>query len=230
MQPVTAPVNPPLRLLVADDHPVVRAGLVAMLTRESEMTVACEAADGDEAVTAWREHAPDLGFIDLCMPGLDGVATIEAIRAHDASARVVILTTFDGDEDVYRALRAGAIGYLLKDCGRDELLACIRAVIEGHRYLQPAVAACLAERITHTALTAREADVLSWLARGLSNKCIAAEMAVAEGTVKTHVKSLLGKLGAASRTQAVCLAQQRGLVHAASNDAGAGRGRVTQRR
>jgi two-component system, NarL family, response regulator len=227
---VPAPPNPPLRLMVADDHPVVRAGLVAMLTREAGMTVACEAEDGPSAVNAWRDHAPDLGLIDLCMPGLDGVATIEAILAQHAAARVVILTAFDGDEDVHRALRAGAAGYLLKDCGRHELLACIHAVSRGQRYLQPAAAASLAERITHTALTAREADVLTWLARGLSNKCIAAELAVAEGTVKTHVKSLLCKLGVSSRTQAACVARQRGLVHAASSDACAGRGHVTRRR
>jgi two-component system, NarL family, response regulator len=224
------PLNLPLRLLVADDHPVVRAGVVAMLTPEADMTVVCEASDGAEAVARWREHAPSCGLVDLCMPGLDGAATVEAIRAQDAAARVVILTTFGGDENVHRALRAGATGYLLKDCGRHELLACIRAVSRGQRYLQPAAAACLAERITHTALTAREADVLTWLARGLSNKCIAAELAVAEGTVKTHVKSLLGKLGAMSRTQAVLLAQQRGLVPTASSDDWAGSAAVSPRR
>jgi two-component system, NarL family, response regulator len=209
---VESPLNPPLRLLVADDHPVVRAGLVAMLEHETDMTVVCEAADGSEAVTAWRDHAPDVGLIDLCMPGLNGFEAVHAIRGIASTARLVVLTALGGDEDVYRALQAGAAGYLLKDCGRQELMACIRAVSQGQRYLQPAAAACLAERITHTALTAREAEVLTWLARGASNKCIANELSVAEGTIKTHVKSLLGKLGAGSRTQAARLAQQRGLV------------------
>jgi two-component system, NarL family, response regulator len=219
MLAVEAPLNPPLRLLVADDHPVVRAGLVAMLTRETGMSVVCEAADGIEAVKAWRDHLPDVGLIDLCMPGLNGFEAMHTIRGIASDARLVVLTTLGGDEDVYRALQSGAAGYLLKDCGRQELMACIRAVSQRQRYLQPSAAACLAKRITHTALTHRETEVLTWLARGLSNKCIANELGVAEGTVKTHVKSLLCKLGVVSRTQAAHLAQQRGLVHADNNSA-----------
>jgi two-component system, NarL family, response regulator len=215
---VAAPVNPPLRLLVADDHPVVRAGLVAMLAPEADMTVVCEASDGAEAVTAWREHAPDVGLIDLCMPGLNGFEAVHAIRGIANTARLVVVTTLGGDEDIHRALQAGAAGYLLKDCGRQQLLACIRAVSQGKRYLQPAAASCLADRINLTVLTARENQVLTWLARGLSNKSIASELGVAEGTVKTHVKSVLAKLGVASRTQAVSVAQQRGLVHAENAD------------
>lgn len=199
-------------MLVADDHPVVRAGLVSMLAREADMRVVCEAADGIEAVCAWREHAPDVGLIDLCMPGMDGFEAVRAIRGITGGARLVVLTVFGGDEDVYRALQAGAAGYLLKDCGRQELVACIRAVGRGQRYLQPAAASRLAERVTYAALTPRESAVLTGLARGLGNRGIARELGVAEGTVKTHVKSLLGKLGARCRTQAVRLAQQRGLV------------------
>jgi DNA-binding NarL/FixJ family response regulator len=220
MLAVASPSSPPLRLLVADDHPVVRAGLVAMLAHQTDMTVVCEASDGAEAVTAWREHAPDVGLIDLCMPGLNGFEAVHAIRGIATSARLVVLTTLGGDEDIYRALQAGAAGYLLKDSGRQQLLACIRAVSQGQRYLQPAAASRLAGRITHTALTSRESEVLTWLARGASNKSIASELGVAEGTVKTHVKSLLCKLGVASRTQAAHLAQQRGLVRAENGELG----------
>jgi DNA-binding NarL/FixJ family response regulator len=212
MLAVDVPPSSPLRLLVADDHPIVRAGLVAMLASEADMRVVCEAANGIEAVCAWREHNPDVGLVDLCMPGLDGFEAVRAIRDIAGRARLVVLTVFGGDEDVYRALQAGAAGYLLKDCGREELLACIRAVGRGQRYLQPAAASRLADRVAHATLTPRESAVLAGLARGLGNKGIARELGVAEGTVKTHVKGLLGKLGAGSRTHAVRLAQQRGLV------------------
>lgn len=205
--------HPPLRLLVADDHPVVRAGIVAMLERESGMRVVFEASHGAEAVMGWRAHLPDVGLIDLGMPGLDGFGTVSAIRSTARHARLVAMTTFSGGEDVYRALQAGVSGYLLKDCGAREMIECIRAVASGQRYLQADASASLADRISNESLTARETEVLQWLTEGLSNKAIGRRMEVTEGTVKTHMKGLLSKLGVASRTQAVRLALQRGLVH-----------------
>jgi two-component system NarL family response regulator len=201
-----------LRLLVADDHPVVRAGMVALLEQDADLRVVFQASDGAEAVRGWQLHAPDVGLIDLSMPVLDGFGAIEAIRQHARQARLVVMTTLCGDEDVYRALQAGASGYLLKDCGRQELVACIRAVAQGQKYLQSPASARLADRVASIDLTARETDVLRWLAEGLSNKAISRRLGVAEGTVKTHMKGLLAKLDVGSRTQAVRIAQQRGLV------------------
>jgi DNA-binding NarL/FixJ family response regulator len=202
----------PLRVLVADDHPVVRAGMVALLEQETSLRVVFEASDGSQAVTGWQLHAPDVGLIDLRMPVLDGFGAIEAIRRDARHARLIVMTTLCGDEDVYRALQVGASGYLLKDCCRQELVACVRAVAQGQKYLQPVAAARLADRVASADLTAREGDVLRWLAEGHSNKAIARQLGVAEGTVKTHMKGLLAKLEAGSRTQAVRLALQRGLV------------------
>lgn len=201
-----------LRLMVADDHPVVRAGLVALLGRELGVTVVCEAQCGAEAVAAWQLHQPDIGLIDLSMPGLDGFGAIAAIREADRKAKLVVMTTMTGDEDVYRALQLGASGYVLKDCGKAELCACVRAVAQGRKYLQQTASARLAARVASEDLTARESDVLDGLALGLSNKAIARRLGVAEGTVKTHMKGLLSKLESRSRTQAVRTAVQRGLV------------------
>jgi two-component system, NarL family, response regulator len=201
-----------LRVLVADDHPVVRAGMVALLTRESDMQVVFEAGNGGEAVAGWQSHHPDVGLIDLSMPVLDGFETVAAIRCVSRQARLVVMTTMGGDEDVFRALQAGASGYLLKDCGQPELMACMRTVARGQKYLQASAAERLVERITAVDLTGRETDVLQGLAQGHSNKVIARQLGVAEGTVKTHVKGLLAKLDVSSRAQAVRLALQRGLV------------------
>jgi two-component system, NarL family, response regulator len=202
----------PLRLLVADDHPVVRAGMVSLLGRECDLRVIFQASHGAEAVTGWQAHAPDVGLIDLSMPVLDGFDAVAAIRQIDPEARLVVMTTMCGDEDVYRALQTGASGYLLKDCSQQELVDCIRAVAIGRKYLHASASVRLAERIACEGLTARETDVLRWLAEGLSNKAIAQRLGVAAGTVKTHMKGLLGKLQVNSRTQAVRLALQRGLV------------------
>lgn len=205
------PVHP-LRLLVADDHPVVRAGIVALLEREADMRVVVQACDGAEAVLGWQAHEPDVGLVDLSMPVLDGFGAIAAIRSIAHHARLVVMTTVCGDEDVYCALQAGASGFLLKGCGQQELVNCIRGVAKGQRYLQSLASARLAERVASVDLTARETDVLRWLARGLSNKEISRRLGVAEGTVKTHMKGLLAKLEVNSRTQAVRVAWQRGLV------------------
>ena len=201
-----------LRLLVADDHPVVRAGMVSLLEQEDDMRVVFEASHGAEAVAGWQALEPDVGLIDLSMPVLDGFGAVAAIRRSARQARLVVMTTMCGDEDVYRALQAGASGYLLKDCSRQEMVDCIRAVSAGQKYLQSPASALLAERITSEDLTAREIDVLRCVAEGLGNKAIARRLGVAEGTVKSHMKGLLKKLDAGSRTQAVRLALQRGLI------------------
>lgn len=186
--------------------------MVALLEQHPDMRVVFEASHGADAVTGWQSHAPDVGLIDISMPVMDGIAAIAAIRQSARDARLVVMTTMCGDEDVYRALQAGASGYLLKDCGQQELVDCIRAVSQGRKYLQSAASTRLAERIASDGLTGREADVLRWLAEGLSNKAIARRLGVAEGTVKTHMKGLLHKLEVTSRTHAVRMALQRGLI------------------
>jgi two-component system NarL family response regulator len=213
MPPPTADENRgALRVLVADDHPVVRAGLVAMITAAPGMSVVFEASDGREALQGWKTRRPDLGLIDLLMPDLDGFEALSGIRRMEPAARLVVLTMACSEEEVHRALQLGAGGFLLKDCGAPELLTCLRAVARGQKYLQAEAAGRLAQRVTHSELTGRESAVLAWLVQGLSNKQIARHLAVSEATVKTHVRHLLGKLDAISRTQAVRIALQRGLV------------------
>ena len=203
----------PIRLLIADDHPVVREGLAAMLNRRADMRVIAEATNGAEAVTLALQHRPDVVLMDLRMPHLNGVEALEQIRAEWPEARVIVITTYDGDDDIYRALRAGAKAYLLKDTPREEVLDTVRAVYAGQKRLPPEVAAKLADRMTAPDLTERERDVLRQIVAGRSNKEIGAALNIAEGTVKAHVNSLLGKLGVSDRTQAVTEALRRGLVH-----------------
>jgi two-component system NarL family response regulator len=184
-----------------------------MMDQHEDITVAGEAADGAEAVERFRALRPDVTLMDLRMPGTDGVAAIAAIREEDPDARIIVLTTYDGDEDIYRGLKAGAMGFLLKDAGRDRLLEAIRAVHAGRTHIAPEAAARLAERMRAPEVTAREREVLGQLARGRSNGEIAAALSITEATVKTHVNSILTKLGVADRTQAVTTALRRGLVH-----------------
>jgi two-component system, NarL family, response regulator len=202
-----------IRILIADDHPIVREGLHAVLSDQPDLEVVGQAASGTEAVTLTLAHRPDVILMDLRMPGMNGVDAIAAIRAQWAEAHVIVLTTYDGDEDIYRALQTGAQAYLLKDTPRAELLEAIRAVARGQKRLPPEVAARLMERMSAEALTQREIDVLRLMARGRSNKVIGAELAISEGTVKFHVNNILGKLGADDRTQAVTIALQRGIIH-----------------
>ncbi|MGQ0591784.1 MAG: response regulator [Gammaproteobacteria bacterium] len=201
-----------IRILIADDHLVVREGLVAILNRQSDMAVIGEAGDGCEAFEQWRELRPDITLMDLRMPEMSGVEAIEAIRREDEKALIIILTTYDSDEDVYRGMRAGAKAYLLKDAHREELLNGIRAVYAGKTVVSPGVASKLASRLREEELTPRELEILTLVGRGLSNKLIARALDITEGTVKTHVKNLLEKLDATSRTEALAVAVRRGLI------------------
>ncbi len=202
-----------IRLLLVDDHPVVRAGLVAMLESDARLQVVGQAADGHEALAQYGTLQPDVTLLDLQMPGgIDGVETLTALRSRFTHARVIVLTTFGGDEDVYRAIRAGARAYLLKDASREQLIDCICEVHAGSTYLPTGVASKLASRVGEPDLSRREIDVLRLLAKGLSNKEMGTALFVAESTVKTHVKSILAKLGVASRTEAVTAAMQRGFL------------------
>jgi two-component system NarL family response regulator len=201
------------RILLADDHAVVREGLAALLNRRPDLQVVGEAGDGDEAIELYRKLLPDLVLMDLRMPKRDGIEAIAAIRREWPAARVVVLSNSAGDEDIFRALAAGAKAYLLKDSSRNEILDAIRAVLAGRRWIPPVVAAKLAERMPNVELTPREHDVLAGIARGLSNKEIADTHGISEGTVKGHVNMLLAKLGVRDRTQAALAAIQRGIVH-----------------
>jgi two-component system NarL family response regulator len=202
----------PIRVLVVEDHNVVRQGLVALLKMADQLEVVGEAADGVEAVTQFRKHLPDITLIDLRLPRMSGVDVIERIRMETPQARFIVLTTYDGDEDIYRALKAGARAYLLKGMTSEDLIATIRTVHSGKSHIPPAIAEKLAQRMGSEDLTPREFDVLEQIVNGMSNKEIAVELEVSEATVKTHINSLLGKLGVTDRTQAATAAIQRGIV------------------
>jgi len=201
-----------IRVLIADDHAVVRDGLVAMIGKWTDVTVVAEAENGRDAVEQWARHRPDVALIDLRMPVLDGVGTIREIRELDAGARLILLTTFDGEEDIFRAIRAGAKAYLLKDARREEILNCIRSVHAGQTVLALPLATKLAERVGTAELTERELVVLHALAKGLSNKAIARSLYISEATVKAHLKSVFTKLNVLSRTEAVATAASKGMV------------------
>ncbi|MFT4113735.1 response regulator [Silvibacterium sp.] len=202
-----------IRILVVDDHKIVRQGLVALLNTVSDFEVIAEASDGLEAVEVWRQHKPDVTLMDLRLPGLGGADSISRIREFAPAARIIVLTTFDGDEDIYRALQAGARGYLLKGMDLDELTEAIHAVHSGRSRIPAQVAEKLAERMGGPGLTTRELEVLKRIVAGRSNKEIASDLFISEATVKTHVNSILGKLGVADRTHAATTALQRGIVH-----------------
>jgi DNA-binding NarL/FixJ family response regulator len=201
-----------IRVLIADDHVTVREGLAAIIGRQADMAVAGEAASGRDAVNLWQQCRPDVTLIDLRMPVMDGVIAIGEIRRLDPAARIIVLTTFDTDNDIARAIKAGAKGYLLKDTQREELLDSIRRVHAGETCIPPAVVAKLAASMRSETLSARELEVLTLLARGRSNKEIALELHISETTVKSHLRSLFAKLDVLSRTEAITVASRRGLV------------------
>jgi DNA-binding NarL/FixJ family response regulator len=203
----------PIRLLVVDDHAIVRSGLVALLNTFEDMSVVAEAQDGAEAAALYRTHRPDVVLTDLRMPNVGGVEAIQLIRAFDRAARVIVLTTFDGDEDIFRAMQAGAKAYVLKGMAVDEIVGAIRAVHAGRSRLPAEIAEKLADRMGGPQLTARELEVLQHIVRGGSNKEVGNALNITEATVKTHVNNLLAKLGVDDRTQAVTIAIQRGIVH-----------------
>ena len=201
-----------IRVLIADDHVTVLEGLAAIIGRQTDMEVVAEAANGREAVELWQQQQPDVTLLDLRMPILDGVGVIEEIRRQRASARIVVLTTFDSDNEIARAIKAGAKGYLLKDARREELLDCIRKVNGGQTCVPTALAAKLAESMSSEPLTGRELDVLKLLASGKSNKEIGSQLFISETTVKSHMRSIFSKLNVLSRTEAITTATRRGLV------------------
>jgi DNA-binding NarL/FixJ family response regulator len=202
----------PIRILVVDDHFMVRMGLSASLSVESDMEVVAEAANGEAALAAYKQHHPSLVIMDVRLPGGSGVDATAAMVQTFPDARVLMLSTHSGEEEVFRALQAGARGYILKSAMREELLRAIRDVFEGRRYLDSTVAPLLAARMSHRSLTGRELEVLRMVAKGLGNKEIAAALNIAEVTVKLHVSHVLEKLGVKDRTEAATVALQRGVI------------------
>ena len=200
------------RVLVVDDHSLLRTGVANIINLEPALEVVAEAANGLDAIEAYRTFQPDVVLMDLRMPEMEGVEAVRRIREIDPHARVIVLTTYDADEDIARALQAGAKAYILKDIAADALVACIRDVLAGKTYLAPSAAAKLAERVTQVQLTPRELAALRLLANGHSNKEIATALGISERTVKTHLGHLFEKLGVTSRTEAVRVATRRGLV------------------
>jgi len=198
---------------VIDDQAVVRQGFVALINTVPDMEVIAEGINGQQAIDLYKEHTPDVTLIDLRMPVVGGVEAITTIRENFPDARLIVLTTYDGDEDIYRSLQAGARGYLLKDVFFEELETAIRAVHAGSRHIPAAIAMRLAERMASSDLTSREMEVLELIVRGQSNKEIGASLTISEATVKSHINNILSKLGVSDRTQAVTTALQRGLVH-----------------
>jgi DNA-binding NarL/FixJ family response regulator len=201
-----------IRVLIADDHVTVLEGLAAIIGRQPDMMVVAEAADGQEAVDLWTEHHPDVTLLDLRMPTLDGVGVIENVRKQDASARVIVLTTYDSDTEILRAIKAGTKAYLLKDARREELLDCIRRVNRGETCIPASLAEKLAAGLSSESLTGRELNVLELLAQGKSNKEIGVNLYISETTVKSHLRSIFRKLNVLSRTEAITVASRRGLI------------------
>jgi DNA-binding NarL/FixJ family response regulator len=205
--------SPPslIRILTVDDHPLLRKGIAALISGEPDLKLIAEASNGEEAIAAFRSHRPDVTLMDLQMPGIDGIGAIGRIRNEFPDARIIVLTTYTGDTQVLRALRAGARAYILKGHVHKELLETIRAVHAGQKRIPPDIAADLAEHTMDDELTEREVDVLKLVAAGNANKQIADQLSIGEATVKSHVSSILSKLGANDRSHAVTIGLQRGI-------------------
>jgi DNA-binding NarL/FixJ family response regulator len=201
-----------IRILTVDDHPLLRKGIAALVNAEADMKLVAEAANGEEAIEAFRSHRPDVTLMDIQMPSIDGVEAIERIREEFPNARIIVLTTYTGDVQVLRALRAGARGYLLKGHVHRELLETIRAVHAGQKRISPDIAAELASHATDDELTEREIDVLRLIGAGNANKQIADQLSIGEATVKSHVTNILSKLGANDRSHAVTIGLKRGII------------------
>jgi DNA-binding NarL/FixJ family response regulator len=202
----------PIRILIVDDHPLLREGIVSVIEGESDMVLAGEASNGRDAIECFRKHAPDVTLMDLQMPEMDGVAATMAIRSEWSNARIVVLTTYRGDAQALRALKAGASGYLLKSLIRTDLLEAIRAVHAGRRHIPREIADELAAHITDDALSPRELEVLKRVAAGNSNRLVARQLFLSEDTIKAHMKSIMSKLAANDRTHAVMIALKRGMI------------------
>src|SRR5580692_12723842 len=202
-----------IKVLCVDDHPLVRKGIASILSNENDMRLVAEAGDGSEAVDRFREHQPDVTLMDLRMPNMDGVQATQAIRKEFPEARIIALTSYDGDQDIYRALEAGVRGYMLKEMVHTDVLRAIRTVYSGKRLMPQEVAERLSEYFPQVALTPREVEVLGCVAKGMANKEIATLLGTASGTVKMHVQNILEKLGASDRTHAVTIAMERGILH-----------------
>ena len=202
-----------LGILCVDDHPLVRKGIAAILANEKDMKLIAEAGSGAEAVEAFRKFHPDVTLMDLRMPGVDGIEATKEIRKIDPEAKIIALTSYDGDQEIYRALEAGVRGYILKESVHTEIVRAIRVVQSGKRLMPPEVAERLSEHFPQVALTPREIEVLQHVAKGLGNKEIGVRLGTAAGTVKMHLQNILSKLGASDRTHAVTLAIRRGIIH-----------------
>jgi two-component system NarL family response regulator len=203
----------PIRILCVDDHSIVREGIALIINHQSDMRVVAAGATESEAVELFLRHRPDITLMDLRLRGGSGTHAISDIRRADPNARIIVLTMYDGDEDIYRALKAGAVTYLLKDTLSDDLIRVVREVHSGERPILPDVVARLAERSTHPTLTPREVEVMELMMQGLRNKEIAPSLGISEGTVQVHIKSIFSKLNVSDRTAAVKVALQRGIVH-----------------
>lgn len=202
-----------IRILVVDDHTLIRDGLASLIALEQDMTLVGEAGTGEEAIQLFRKERPDVTLMDIRLPGISGIEALAAIRNNFPQARVIMLTNYEGDEDIHRALNAGASGYLLKDTARAEIAQTIRSVHTGRRVIPPATAARLTEHMPRIDLTARELEVLELIVKGKSNKEIGDQLSITEATVKVHVIHILSKLDVDDRTQAAVAALQRGIVH-----------------
>ena len=201
-----------IRILTVDDHPLLRKGIAALVNGEPDLKLVAEASNGNEAIDAFRSHRPDVTLMDLQMPEVDGIDAIDRIRGEFPEARIIVLTTYSGDTQVLRALKAGARGYILKGHVHKELLDAIRAVHAGHKRIPPEIAAQLAEHATDDALTEREIQILKLIAAGNANKHIADQLSIGEATVKSHVSNILSKLGANDRSHAVTIGLKRGMI------------------